>query len=83
MTVLQRRAHSDQSDELTEKLTPPLFPSLSSAKQRRLLQEDVSAGSWLKYLPASISEFQPVLRTLAQPIQREHLQDALQQWIDT
>ncbi|XP_019213915.1 conserved oligomeric Golgi complex subunit 1 isoform X1 [Oreochromis niloticus] len=54
-----------------------------AAKERRVLQEDVSTGSWLKYLPASISEFQPVLRTLAQPIQREHLQDTLQQWIDT
>ncbi|XP_068606031.1 conserved oligomeric Golgi complex subunit 1 [Brachionichthys hirsutus] len=50
---------------------------------RRVLQEEASTGSWFKYLPASIAEFQPVLRTLAQPIQTEQLQATLQQWIDT
>uniref|UniRef100_A0A6Q2ZL99 Conserved oligomeric Golgi complex subunit 1 n=1 Tax=Esox lucius TaxID=8010 RepID=A0A6Q2ZL99_ESOLU len=48
-----------------------------------VLQEEVSTGSWLKYLPVSIAEFQPTLRTLAQPIQKEQLRDTLQQWIDT
>uniref|UniRef100_A0AAZ3PEZ5 Conserved oligomeric Golgi complex subunit 1 n=1 Tax=Oncorhynchus tshawytscha TaxID=74940 RepID=A0AAZ3PEZ5_ONCTS len=50
---------------------------------RRVLQEEVSTGSWFKYLPSSIAEFQPALRTLAQPIQREQLRDTLQQWINT
>lgn len=42
----------------------------------------MSTGSWFKYLPPSVMNFQPVLRTLAQPIQREQLRDTLQQWID-
>ncbi|XP_072225843.1 conserved oligomeric Golgi complex subunit 1 isoform X1 [Leuresthes tenuis] len=54
-----------------------------AAKGRKVLQEETSTGSWLKYLPKSISEFQPTLRTLAQPIQREQLRDTLQQWINT
>ncbi|XP_044038644.1 conserved oligomeric Golgi complex subunit 1 isoform X2 [Siniperca chuatsi] len=54
-----------------------------AAKGRRVLQEETSTGSWFKYLPPSITEFQPALRTLAQPIQREQLRDTLQQWIDT
>uniref|UniRef100_A0A4W5MI36 Conserved oligomeric Golgi complex subunit 1 n=1 Tax=Hucho hucho TaxID=62062 RepID=A0A4W5MI36_9TELE len=55
----------------------------STGKGRRVLQEEVSTGSWFKYLPSSIAEFQPALRTLAQPIQREQLRDTLQQWINT
>jgi hypothetical protein len=47
------------------------------------LQEEISTGSVFKYLPSSVSEFQPVLRTLARPIQREQLRDTLQQWITT
>ncbi|KAM4634721.1 conserved oligomeric Golgi complex subunit 1 isoform 2-T2 [Polymixia lowei] len=54
----------------------------STGKGRRVLQEEMSTGSVFKYLPSSISEFQPALRTLAQPIQREQLRDTLQQWID-
>lgn len=54
-----------------------------AAKGRRVLQEETSTGSWFKYLPPSLTEFQPALRTLAQPIQREQLRDTLQQWIDT
>ncbi|XP_071765969.2 conserved oligomeric Golgi complex subunit 1 isoform X2 [Centroberyx gerrardi] len=57
--------------------------STPTGKGRRVLQEEMSTGSWFKYLPSSISEFQPALRTLAQPIQREQLRDTLQQWIDT
>uniref|UniRef100_A0A8C1KZE6 Conserved oligomeric Golgi complex subunit 1 n=1 Tax=Cyprinus carpio TaxID=7962 RepID=A0A8C1KZE6_CYPCA len=44
---------------------------------------DSHSRSWFKYLPPSVMNFQPVLRTLAQPIQREQLRDTLQQWIDT
>ncbi|XP_051242796.1 conserved oligomeric Golgi complex subunit 1 isoform X2 [Dicentrarchus labrax] len=54
-----------------------------AAKGRRVLQDETSTGSWFKYLPPSITEFQPTLRTLAQPIQREQLRDTLQQWINT
>ena len=43
----------------------------------------MNTGSVFKFLPASVSEFQPVLRTLAHPIQREQLRDTLQQWINT
>ncbi|XP_041673339.1 conserved oligomeric Golgi complex subunit 1 isoform X2 [Cheilinus undulatus] len=57
--------------------TPP------AGKGKRVMQEETSTGSWFKFLPPSITEFQPALRTLAQPIQREQLRDTLQQWIDT
>lgn len=55
----------------------------ATAKGRRVLQGESSTGSWFRYLPPSVTEFQPALRTLAQPIQREQLRDTLQQWIDT
>ncbi|XP_031421201.1 conserved oligomeric Golgi complex subunit 1 isoform X2 [Clupea harengus] len=55
----------------------------SAAKGKKVLHEDMSAGSWFKYLPPSVTDFQPALRTLAQPIQSEQLRDTLQQWIDT
>ncbi|CAL8342937.1 unnamed protein product [Merluccius merluccius] len=57
--------------------------ALPTGKERRILQEEISTGSVFKYLPSSVSEFQPVLRTLAHPIQREQLRDTLQQWINT
>lgn len=59
------------------------YAFVSSVKSRRLLQEETSTGGWFKYLPPSITEFQPTLRTLAQPIQTEQLRDTLQQWIHT
>lgn len=37
---------------------------------------------WFRHLPASVIEFQPVLRTLAHPISQEYLKDTLQKWID-
>ncbi|XP_047428126.1 conserved oligomeric Golgi complex subunit 1 isoform X2 [Mugil cephalus] len=55
----------------------------SAAKGKKVLQDEASTGSWFRYLPPSVTEFQPALRTLAQPIQREHLRDTLQQWINT
>ncbi|CAK6969654.1 conserved oligomeric Golgi complex subunit 1 isoform X2 [Scomber scombrus] len=55
----------------------------AAKSSRRVLQEETSTGSWFKYLPSSITEFQPALRTLAKPIQSEQLRDTLQQWINT
>ncbi|XP_008574303.1 PREDICTED: conserved oligomeric Golgi complex subunit 1 [Galeopterus variegatus] len=46
-----------------------------------VLQGDMKLCSWFKHLPASIVEFQPVLRTLAHPISPEYLKDTLQKWI--
>uniref|UniRef100_A0A8C2BLM5 Conserved oligomeric Golgi complex subunit 1 n=1 Tax=Cyprinus carpio TaxID=7962 RepID=A0A8C2BLM5_CYPCA len=57
--------------------------SNTSGKEKKVLDKEMSTGSWFKYLPLSVMNFQPVLRTLAQPIQREQLRDTLQQWIDT
>ncbi|XP_054891119.1 conserved oligomeric Golgi complex subunit 1 isoform X2 [Poeciliopsis prolifica] len=54
-----------------------------TGKGRKVLQQEWSTGSWFRYLPPSITEFQPALRTLAQPIQAEQLRDTLQQWINT
>ncbi|XP_035253602.1 conserved oligomeric Golgi complex subunit 1 isoform X1 [Anguilla anguilla] len=55
----------------------------SAGKGQKVLQEEVSGGSWFKYLPPSVLDFQPALRMLAQPIQGEQLRDTLQQWIHT
>ncbi|CAL8271986.1 unnamed protein product [Lota lota] len=52
-------------------------------RKKRILQEEISTGNVFKFLPSSVSEFQPVLRTLAHPIQGEQLRDTLQQWINT
>uniref|UniRef100_A0A3Q2QGW3 Conserved oligomeric Golgi complex subunit 1 n=1 Tax=Fundulus heteroclitus TaxID=8078 RepID=A0A3Q2QGW3_FUNHE len=57
--------------------------STATGKGRKVLQEEWSTGSCFRHLPPSISEFQPTLRTLAQPIQTEQLRDTLQQWINT
>ncbi|NWS12663.1 COG1 protein, partial [Pachyramphus minor] len=46
-----------------------------------VLEEDLKLSSWFKYLPESVVEFQPALRTLAHPISQEHLRETLQQWI--
>ncbi|XP_053504572.1 conserved oligomeric Golgi complex subunit 1 [Ictalurus furcatus] len=57
--------------------------NVTSGKGRKVLHGEVSTGSWFKYLPPSVTDFQPALRTLAQPIQSEQLRDTLQHWIDT
>uniref|UniRef100_A0A672Q4U9 Conserved oligomeric Golgi complex subunit 1 n=1 Tax=Sinocyclocheilus grahami TaxID=75366 RepID=A0A672Q4U9_SINGR len=57
--------------------------SNTSGKEKKVLDKEMSTGSWFKYLPPSVMNFQPALRTLAQPIQRDQLRDTLQQWIDT
>lgn len=46
-----------------------------------MLEEDLKLSSWFKYLPESVVEFQPALRTLAHPISQEYLRETLQQWI--
>lgn len=80
----QLRCEESEAQISTDKETVRRsVPSVSSAKDRRVLQEESSTGSWFRYLPPSITEFQPALRTLAQPIQRGQLRDTLQQWIDT
>ncbi|XP_051571204.1 conserved oligomeric Golgi complex subunit 1-like isoform X2 [Myxocyprinus asiaticus] len=52
-------------------------------KDKKVLDKEMSTGSWFKHLPPAVLSFQAALRTLAQPIQREQLRDTLQQWIDT
>ncbi|XP_048221196.1 conserved oligomeric Golgi complex subunit 1 isoform X1 [Perognathus longimembris pacificus] len=46
-----------------------------------VLKEEGKLCSWSRHLPASITEFQPTLRTLAHPISQEYLRDTLQKWI--
>ncbi|KGL74790.1 Conserved oligomeric Golgi complex subunit 1, partial [Tinamus guttatus] len=64
-----------------------LFSTLESATGQQaaggggVLEDEVKLSSWFRYLPASVVEFQPALRTLAHPISQEHLRDTLQQWI--
>ncbi|XP_015259637.1 PREDICTED: conserved oligomeric Golgi complex subunit 1 [Cyprinodon variegatus] len=57
--------------------------SSPAGRGRKVLQEEWSAGGWFRHLPPSITEFQPSLRSLAQPILTEQLRDTLQQWINT
>ncbi|NWI52890.1 COG1 protein, partial [Calyptomena viridis] len=65
-----------------------LFSTLESttgqhpAGRGGVLQEDLKLSSWFKYLPESVVEFQPALRTLAHPISQEYLRETLQQWIN-
>nr|XP_020662380.1 conserved oligomeric Golgi complex subunit 1 [Pogona vitticeps] len=47
-----------------------------------VLNEETRLSSSFKYLPSSITEFQPTLRTLAHPISQDYLKDTLQQWIN-
>ncbi|XP_053309035.1 conserved oligomeric Golgi complex subunit 1 isoform X2 [Spea bombifrons] len=47
-----------------------------------VLKEEMKSVSWFKYLPPSIVDFQPTLRTLAHPISQDYLQETLQQWIN-
>ncbi|XP_055448178.1 conserved oligomeric Golgi complex subunit 1 [Psammomys obesus] len=47
-----------------------------------VLHGEMKLCSLFRHLPASITEFQPVLRTLAHPISQEYLKDTLQKWID-
>uniref|UniRef100_A0A8D2BCY4 Conserved oligomeric Golgi complex subunit 1 n=1 Tax=Sciurus vulgaris TaxID=55149 RepID=A0A8D2BCY4_SCIVU len=46
-----------------------------------VLKGEMKLCSWFRYLPASVIEFQPALRTLAHPISQEYLRDTLQKWI--
>uniref|UniRef100_A0A8B9ZM16 Conserved oligomeric Golgi complex subunit 1 n=1 Tax=Anas zonorhyncha TaxID=75864 RepID=A0A8B9ZM16_9AVES len=64
-----------------------LFSTLESttgqhpAGKGGVLEDEVKLSSWFRYLPESVVEFQPTLRTLAHPISQEYLRDTLQQWI--
>ncbi|KAM9222271.1 conserved oligomeric Golgi complex subunit 1 [Leptosomus discolor] len=64
-----------------------LFSTLESttgqhpAGRGGVLEEEVKLSSWFRYLPESVVEFQPALRTLAHPISQDYLRDTLQQWI--
>uniref|UniRef100_A0A8C6ZPG7 Conserved oligomeric Golgi complex subunit 1 n=1 Tax=Nothoprocta perdicaria TaxID=30464 RepID=A0A8C6ZPG7_NOTPE len=64
-----------------------LFSTLESTTGQQaagaggILEDEVKLSSWFRYLPASVVEFQPSLRTLAHPISQDHLRDTLQQWI--
>ncbi|XP_074016129.1 LOW QUALITY PROTEIN: conserved oligomeric Golgi complex subunit 1 [Numenius arquata] len=64
-----------------------LFSTLESttgqhpAGKGGVLEEEMKLSSWCRYLPESVVEFQPVLRTLAHPISQDYLRDTLQKWI--
>ncbi|XP_074703865.1 conserved oligomeric Golgi complex subunit 1 isoform X2 [Strix aluco] len=64
-----------------------LFSTLESttaphpAGRGGVLEEEVKLSSWFRYLPESVVEFQPALRTLAHPISQDYLRDTLQKWI--
>ncbi|NXV70875.1 COG1 protein, partial [Atlantisia rogersi] len=64
-----------------------LFSTLESttgqhpAGRGGVLEDEVKLSSWFKYLPESVVEFQPALRTLAHPISQDYLRDTLQKWI--
>ncbi|RXM33818.1 Conserved oligomeric Golgi complex subunit 1 [Acipenser ruthenus] len=64
-----------------------LFTTLETStapagKGVKVLHNEMKSGSWFKYLPSSVTDFQPVLRTLARPINQDHLRDTLLQWIN-
>ncbi|KAM7146012.1 conserved oligomeric Golgi complex subunit 1 isoform 4-T5 [Macrochelys suwanniensis] len=53
-----------------------------AGKGIKILKEEMKLSSWFKYLPLSVVEFQPTLRTLAHPISQDYLRDTLQKWIN-
>ncbi|XP_053148247.1 conserved oligomeric Golgi complex subunit 1 isoform X2 [Hemicordylus capensis] len=53
-----------------------------TSKGITVLKEETKLSSCFKYLPPSITEFQPTLRTLAHPISQDYLRDTLQKWIN-
>ncbi|KAH0629335.1 hypothetical protein JD844_011333 [Phrynosoma platyrhinos] len=66
-----------------------LFSTLETVTSQHLtgkgitiLNEESKLSSSFKYLPPSITEFQPTLRTLAHPISQDYLKDTLQKWIN-
>lgn len=59
-------------------LTPPAHVL---AGRGGVLEEEVKLSSWFRYLPESVVEFQPALRTLVHPISQDYLRETLQQWI--
>ncbi|XP_010132998.1 PREDICTED: conserved oligomeric Golgi complex subunit 1-like, partial [Buceros rhinoceros silvestris] len=64
-----------------------LFSTLESSTGQQpagrggVLEEEVTLSSWFRYLPESVVEFRPALRTLAHPISQDYLRDTLQKWI--
>ncbi|NWR66379.1 COG1 protein, partial [Bucorvus abyssinicus] len=64
-----------------------LFSTLESSTGQHptgrggVLEEEVTLSSWFRYLPESVVEFRPALRTLAHPISQDYLRDTLQKWI--
>ncbi|XP_008933316.1 PREDICTED: conserved oligomeric Golgi complex subunit 1, partial [Merops nubicus] len=64
-----------------------LFSTLESTTGQQaagrggVLEEEMKLSSWFKYLPESVVDFQPALRTLAHPISQDYLRDTLQKWI--
>ncbi|XP_058025893.1 conserved oligomeric Golgi complex subunit 1 isoform X1 [Ahaetulla prasina] len=46
-----------------------------------MLKDETKLSTSFKYLPSSVTEFQPTLRTLAHPISQDCLRDTLQKWI--
>uniref|UniRef100_A0A8V1AD57 Conserved oligomeric Golgi complex subunit 1 n=1 Tax=Gallus gallus TaxID=9031 RepID=A0A8V1AD57_CHICK len=64
-----------------------LFSTLESTTGQQpagkggVLEDEVKLSSWFRYLPESVVEFQPTLRTLAHPISQDYLRDTLQKWI--
>ncbi|OPJ88461.1 conserved oligomeric Golgi complex subunit 1 isoform A [Patagioenas fasciata monilis] len=64
-----------------------LFSTLESttgqhpAGRGGVLEDEVKLSSWFRYLPESVVEFRPALRTLVHPISQDYLRETLQQWI--
>ncbi|OXB57684.1 hypothetical protein ASZ78_008245 [Callipepla squamata] len=64
-----------------------LFSTLESTTGQQpagkggVLEDEVKLSSWFRYLPESVVEFRPALRTLAHPISQDYLRDTLQKWI--
>ncbi|ETE68987.1 Conserved oligomeric Golgi complex subunit 1, partial [Ophiophagus hannah] len=57
------------------------FAAIFFGKGLSMLKEETKLSTSFKYLPPSVTEFQPTLRTLAHPISQDCLRDTLQKWI--
>lgn len=60
-----------------------LTEATSTAGGETILAEELTAGTFTKHLPTSITDFHPSLRSSASPIAATYLQDCVSQWIET
>ncbi|XP_071171265.1 conserved oligomeric Golgi complex subunit 1-like [Mytilus edulis] len=71
------------SDKLQNNLLLSILNEVTTKKQNETGLLDLQTSISSKCLPKSVTEFCPSLRSHANPVSEQHLQDNCQQWINT